>query len=101
MAEPLCREPRVPIRDKLPAIGLFSYLAEAQVPVENWRQDDNQHRPHTPLGMMTPGALPHPPQHRRPTPPAVSDRDAGSLGAKPTLLLSLEAPLTGIEGLTG
>jgi len=42
------------IRDELLSVELFSCLAEAQVMVEDWRQDYNQHRPHSALGMMTP-----------------------------------------------
>lgn len=42
------------IRDELLAVELFSCLAEAQVLIEDWRQDYNHHRPHSALGMMTP-----------------------------------------------
>jgi putative transposase len=42
------------IRDELLGVELFSCLAEAQVLVEDWRQDYNHHRPHSALGMMTP-----------------------------------------------
>jgi putative transposase len=42
------------IRDELLSVELFSCLAEAQVMVEDWRQDYNHHRPHSALGMMTP-----------------------------------------------
>jgi putative transposase len=45
------------IRDELLAVELFSCLAEAQVLVEDWRQDYNHHRPHSSLGMMTPVAF--------------------------------------------
>ncbi len=45
------------IRDELLAVELFSCLAEARVLVEDWRQDYNQHRPHSALGMMTPNAF--------------------------------------------
>jgi putative transposase len=45
------------LRDELLAVELFSCLAEAQVLVEDWRQDYNQRRPHSALGMMTPGAF--------------------------------------------
>jgi len=44
------------IRDELLSVELFSCLAEAQVMVEDWRQDYN-HRPHSALGMMTPSAF--------------------------------------------
>jgi putative transposase len=42
------------IRDELLAVELFSCLAEAQVVVEDWRQDYNEHRPHSALGMQPP-----------------------------------------------
>jgi putative transposase len=42
------------VRDELLGVELFSCLTEAQVLVEDWRQDYNQHRPHSALGMMTP-----------------------------------------------
>jgi putative transposase len=45
------------IRDELLAVELFSCLAEAQVLVEDWRQDYNRNRPHSALGMMTPTAF--------------------------------------------
>jgi transposase InsO family protein len=45
------------IRDELLAVELFSCLAEAQVLIEDWRQDYNHHRPHSALGMMTPIAF--------------------------------------------
>lgn len=45
------------IRDELLAVEQFSCLAEAQVLVEEWRQDYNRHRPHSALGMMTPHAF--------------------------------------------
>lgn len=45
------------LRDELLAVELFSCLAEAQVVIDDWRQDYNQHRPHSALGMMTPGAF--------------------------------------------
>jgi putative transposase len=43
------------IRDELLAVEIFSCLAEAQVMVEDWRQDYNEHRPHSALGMQAPG----------------------------------------------
>jgi putative transposase len=43
------------IRDELLSVELFSCLAEAQVLIEDWRQDYNEHRPHSALGMMAPG----------------------------------------------
>jgi putative transposase len=42
------------IRDELLAVEQFSCLAEAKVMVEDWRQDYNQRRPHSALGMMAP-----------------------------------------------
>ncbi len=33
---------------------LFSCLAEARVLIEDWRQDYNEHRPHSALAMMAP-----------------------------------------------
>ncbi|MEA2230445.1 MAG: putative transposase [Solirubrobacteraceae bacterium] len=42
------------VRDELLSVELFSCLAEARVLIENWRQDYNQHRPHSALGMMAP-----------------------------------------------
>jgi putative transposase len=45
------------LRYELLAVELFSCLAEAQVVIEDWRQDYNQHRPHSALGMMTPSAF--------------------------------------------
>jgi putative transposase len=45
------------IRDELLAVELFSCLAEAQVLVEDWRHDYNEHRPHSALGMMAPAVF--------------------------------------------
>ena len=45
------------LRDELLAVELFSCLAEAQVVIEDWRQDYNHHRPHSALGMMAPSAF--------------------------------------------
>ena len=42
------------IRDELLSVELFSCLAEARILIEDWRQDYNEHRPHSALGMMTP-----------------------------------------------
>ena len=41
-------------RDELLGVELFSCLAEALVLIEDWRQDYNDHRPHSALGMMAP-----------------------------------------------
>jgi putative transposase len=45
------------IRDELLAVELFSCLTEAQVLVEDWRVDYNEHRPHSALGMMAPAVF--------------------------------------------
>lgn len=42
------------LRDELLAAELFSCLAEAQVVIEDWRQDYNRRRPNSALGLMTP-----------------------------------------------
>jgi putative transposase len=42
------------IRDELLGVELFSCLTEAQVMIEDWRQDYNHHRPHSSLGMLAP-----------------------------------------------
>jgi transposase InsO family protein len=44
------------VRDELLSVELFSCLTEAQVLIEDWRQDYNTHRPHSALGMSTPAA---------------------------------------------
>ena len=45
------------VREELLSVELFSCLAEAQVLIEDWRQDYNHRRPHSALGMMTPAAF--------------------------------------------
>jgi hypothetical protein len=45
------------VRDELLAVELFSCLAEAQVMVADWRDDYNEHRPHSSLGMTAPAAF--------------------------------------------
>jgi putative transposase len=45
------------VRDELLAVELFSCLTEARVLIEDWRQDYNDRRPHSALGMMTPTAF--------------------------------------------
>ncbi len=45
------------VRDELLSVELFSCLTEAQVLIEDWRQDYNHHRPHSALQMMTPAAF--------------------------------------------
>ena len=42
------------IRDELLAVEQFSCLTEAQVMVADWRDDYNEHRPHSSLGARTP-----------------------------------------------
>ena len=42
------------VRDELLSVELFSCLLESQVLIEDWRQDYNEHRPHSALGMMAP-----------------------------------------------
>ena len=42
------------VRDELLGVELFSSLAEAKVMVEDWREDYNQRRPHSALGMIAP-----------------------------------------------
>ncbi len=44
-------------RDELLAVELFSCRAEAKVLVQDWRQDYDEHRPHSSLGMMSPAAF--------------------------------------------
>ncbi len=42
------------VRDELLSVEQFSCLAEAQVLVADWRQDYNERRPHSSLGMKAP-----------------------------------------------
>lgn len=42
------------VRNELFSVELFYCLAEAEVMVEDWREDCNQHRPHPALAMMAP-----------------------------------------------
>ena len=42
------------VRDELLDVEEFSCLAEARVVIEDWREDYNQHRPHSSLGMRSP-----------------------------------------------
>ena len=60
------------IRDELLAVELFSCLAEAQVLIEDSRQDYNHHRPHSALGMMTPVAFAASLRQPRPRPTATA-----------------------------
>jgi putative transposase len=54
------------VRDELLAAELFSCLAEAQVPIEDWRHDYNHRRPHSALQMMTPVAFAASPRQPQP-----------------------------------
>lgn len=45
------------VRDELLSVELFSCLAEAQILIEDWRVDYNEHRPHSALGMMAPAVF--------------------------------------------
>jgi len=42
------------VRDEVLDVEEFSCLAEARVVIEDWRQDYNQRRPHSSLGMLAP-----------------------------------------------
>ncbi len=42
------------VRDELLAVEQFSCLAEAKVLIEDWREDYNEHRPHSALDMKSP-----------------------------------------------
>ena len=45
------------VRDELLNVEQFACLAEARVMVGDWREDYNQRRPHSALGMLTPAAF--------------------------------------------
>jgi putative transposase len=45
------------VRDELLDVEEFSCLAEARVVIEDWREDYNQRRPHSSLGMRSPAAF--------------------------------------------
>jgi putative transposase len=45
------------VRDELLDVEQFSCLAEAKVVIGDWREDYNQRRPHSALGMKTPAAF--------------------------------------------
>ena len=45
------------IRDELLTVEIFSCLAEAQVMVEDWREDYNERRPHSALDMTPPAGF--------------------------------------------
>ena len=42
------------VRDEVLNVEEFSCLAEARVVIEDWREDYNQHPPHSSLGMRSP-----------------------------------------------
>jgi transposase InsO family protein len=42
------------LRDEFFNVEIFTTLFEAQVPIENWRKDYNQIRPHSALGYRPP-----------------------------------------------
>jgi transposase InsO family protein len=45
------------VRDELLDVEEFCGLAEARVVIEDWREDYNQRRPHSALGMRSPAAF--------------------------------------------
>ena len=45
------------VRDELLNLEMFSCLAEASVLIEDWRQDYNEHRPHSALGRRAPAVF--------------------------------------------
>jgi putative transposase len=45
------------VRDELLNLELFSCLTGAQVVIDYWRQDYNQHRPHSALGRKPPAVF--------------------------------------------
>jgi putative transposase len=47
------------VRDELLAVELFCSLAEARVMVEDFREDYNERRPHSALGMLSPTRFAH------------------------------------------
>jgi transposase InsO family protein len=49
--------PTVTLRDELLAIEQFDSLLEAQRLVADWRDEFNDYRPHSALGMLTPTAI--------------------------------------------
>jgi hypothetical protein len=76
------------VRDELLAVELFSCLAEAKVMVADWRDDYNEHRPHSALAMKAPARFARDWRRTNPRanrPPAVSRfaRPPGSLRETP------------------
>jgi transposase InsO family protein len=47
------------VRDELLSVELFCSLAEAKVMVEDFREDYNERRPHSALGMAAPARFAH------------------------------------------
>jgi putative transposase len=47
------------VRDELLAVEQFSCLTEAKTLIEDWREDYNEHRPHSALGMTAPARFAH------------------------------------------
>jgi putative transposase len=45
------------VRDELLDVEEFSCLAEARVVIGDWREDYNQRRPHSALGMRAPAVF--------------------------------------------
>jgi len=45
------------VRDELLDVEEFCSLAEARVVIGDWREDYNQRRPHSALGMLTPATF--------------------------------------------
>jgi putative transposase len=73
------------VRDELLAVEQFSCLAEAKVLIEDWREDYNEHRPHSALGMKTPArfakacrAQHEPPAASLRSPYGLTPRDGGT-----------------------
>jgi putative transposase len=71
------------VRDELLSVELFSCLAEARVLIEDWRQDYNQHRPHSALAMMAPArfAIGYREAHRAAAPAGIELRSPSGLAA--------------------
>ena len=67
------------VRDELLAVEQFSCLAEAKVLIEDYRQDYNEHRHHSALGMKRPPGSPAPGGPSTSRSPPRCDRPTGSL----------------------
>lgn len=79
------------VRDELLAVEQFSCLAEAKVLIEDWRQDYNEHRPHSALGMKPPARFARtwrdqhePPAASLRSPYGLTPRDGATLTLKQT-----------------